>query len=358
MRDRLQKLLDLIAQVHEQVVRAYFVVGAPGAADTSSSDETSDAAPGPRSTGSTARREMMHPVGSERRLRVTHVTTYDYDGPVEHSYNEAHLCPRDMEFQRRLSHDLDIEPTPTTSFRYTDPFGNTVVTFGVAGGFERMSVVARSDVVVTTRPPPPSGLPWESVRTILDIDRSVVGREARRCRAASRLVPTSALFADYATASFTPRRPLVDAARDLMGRIHRDFAYEPGFTSVTTPVLEVFEHRRGVCQDFAHLMVACVRSLGLSARYVSGYVETVSALGAPVTLGADASHAWASVYCPGQGWLDLDPTNDQVVGDAYITTAWGRDYWDVSPLRGSVEGGGTSHTLQVSVAVEAVDAVA
>lgn len=143
---------------------------------------------------------------------------------------------------------------------------------------------------------------------------------------------------------------------DLSGRIHRDFVYEPGFTSVTTPLLDVLEYRRGVCQDFAHLAVGCLRSMGLAARYVSGYIETLRPEGQPRLLGADASHAWFSVYLPGWGWIDVDPTNDQVVADSHVTTAWGRDYWDVSPLRGSVDGGGMSHTLDVAVDVTLVQA--
>jgi transglutaminase-like putative cysteine protease len=138
---------------------------------------------------------------------------------------------------------------------------------------------------------------------------------------------------------------------DLAGRVHRGFVYEPGFTSITTPLLEMFEHRRGVCQDFAHLIVGCLRSLGLSARYVSGYIETSPPPGEERLVGADASHAWASAYLPGWGWVDIDPTNDQFVAESYVTTAWGRDYWDVSPLRGSVEGGGGSHHLDVAVDV-------
>ena len=147
-------------------------------------------------------------------------------------------------------------------------------------------------------------------------------------------------LAEYAQGSFHPGRPVVEAVLDLTDRIYREFDYEPGFTSIATPLLEVLEERRGVCQDFAHLMIGCIRSLGLAARYVSGYIETFPPPGQERLVGADASHAWASVYLPGWGWVDVDPTNDQFVAESYVTTAWGRDYWDVSPLRGSVEGGG------------------
>jgi transglutaminase-like putative cysteine protease len=212
-------------------------------------------------------------------------------------------------------------------------------------------VTATSEVIVAATAPAPPSPPWESAQWLLDIDRQPGSRHARQYRSPSRLVPASPDLADYALPSFGPGRPIVDAVVDLASRIHRDFIYEPGFTSVTTPLLDVLAYRRGVCQDFAHLAVGCVRSMGLAARYVSGYIETIPPEGHERLVGADASHAWFSVYVPGWGWVDVDPTNDQVVSDSYVTTAWGRDYWDVSPLRGSVEGGGTSHTMDVAVDV-------
>jgi uncharacterized alpha-E superfamily protein/transglutaminase-like putative cysteine protease len=293
-------------------------------------------------------------VTGDRLYHVTHTTTYEYAAPVEQSYNEAHLRPRQTDRQVCRAFDLGIDPEASTRFESVDPFGNSVATFVVQGGFERMVVTATSDVLVSPPPAPPSGPPWESVRTLLEIDRQATARDARRCRAPSRHVPTSAVLAEYATASFQPGRPLVQSVMDLTDRIYREFVYEPGFTSISTPLLEVFEQRRGVCQDFAHLMIGCIRSLGLAARYVSGYIETLPPPGQERLVGADASHAWASVYLPGWGWVDVDPTNDQFVAESYITTAWGRDYWDVSPLRGSVEGGGGSHQLDVAVDVTRV----
>jgi transglutaminase-like putative cysteine protease len=290
-------------------------------------------------------------VAEARVYRVTHTTTYEYAAMVEQSYNEAHLRPRPTDHQVCLEHTLSIDPAPSTRFESVDPFGNSVATFVVQGGFDRMAVTATSEVEVSPPPPPPAGPPWESVRTLLEIDRQTSARDARRCRAPSRLIPTSGALADYAQGSFEPGRPLVESVMDLTARIYREFHYEPGFTSISTPLLEVFEHRRGVCQDFAHLMIGCIRSLGLAARYVSGYIETFPPPGQTHLVGADASHAWASVYLPGWGWVDVDPTNDQFVAASYITTAWGRDYWDVSPLRGSVEGGGGSHHLDVAVDV-------
>jgi transglutaminase-like putative cysteine protease len=293
-------------------------------------------------------------VAEDRFYRVVHTTTYAYAALVEQSYNEAHLRPRQTDHQLCIEHSLDIDPAPSTRFESVDPFGNSVATFVVQGGFERMSVTATSEVRVSSPPPPPAGPPWESVRTLLEIDRQTSARDARRCRAPSRLIPTSNSLADYARGSFEAGRPLVESVMDLTARIYREFHYEPGFTSISTPLHEVLEQRRGVCQDFAHLMIGCIRSLGLAARYVSGYIETFPPPGQERLVGADASHAWASVYLPGWGWVDVDPTNDQFVAESYITTAWGRDYWDVSPLRGSVEGGGGSHHLDVAVDVTRV----
>lgn len=296
-------------------------------------------------------------VVESRIYEVTHRTTYEYGGPVEQSYNEAHLRPRATGHQRCESHTLEIEPEPTSRSEYVDAFGNSVTIFVVAGGFDRLSVTATSEVTVMAVPPSPPSLPWESAQWLLDIDRQAASRQARPFRAPSRLVPASPLLAEYAEPSFDVGRPLVEAVVDVASRIHRDFVYEPGFTSVTTPVLDVLGYRRGVCQDFAHLAVGCVRSMGLAARYVSGYIETIPPEGRERLLGADASHAWFSVYVPGWGWIDVDPTNNQLVSESYVTTAWGRDYWDVSPLRGSVEGGGSSHTLDVAVDVTRVTSV-
>lgn len=340
-----------LGAIHERLVATYFHAVIAGDADTAPAANPSIRSPRPVvETG--AGREPEE--GQPRTYRVSHRTTYEYNGPVEQSYNEAHLRPRATDRQHCDSHTLTIEPEPTSRSEYVDAFGNAVTIFVVEGGFQRLSVTATSEVTVHGTPPPPPSLPWESAQWLLDIDRQSGSRHARQYRAPSRLVPASPDLAQYALPSFGAGRPLVDAVVDLAGRIHRDFIYEPGFTSVTTPLLEVLQHRRGVCQDFAHLAVGCVRSIGLAARYVSGYIETIPPEGQPHLLGTDASHAWFSVYVPGWGWIDVDPTNDQLVSDSYVTTAWGRDYWDVSPLRGSVEGGGTSHTMDVAVDVTPV----
>ena len=296
-----------------------------------------------------------NPDAPTRRYRIRHRTLYTYGLAAEQSYNEAHLRPRDTERQQVLSHRLDIDPEPVSCFEHVDAFGNTMASFQVKGGFTRLEVVATSEVVLVAPALPTAGAPWESALRVLHSDRLPVAREARRYLSPSRLVPTAPALAEYAHPSFTRGRPLVEGAVDLCSRIHADFQYDPGFTSVTTPLLDVFEHRRGVCQDFAHLMVGCLRSLGLAARYVSGYLETAPAADQEKLIGADASHAWPSIFLPGWGWLDMDPTNDQLVDESYVTLGWGRDFWDVSPLRGSVDGGAGSQTLEVGVDVERVD---
>jgi len=350
----LADLAPAVRAVHDRIESSYFAPP-PATRDGATTGDDAGAVPPARVRGSAEDPGPDGGIGAtpgERAYRVVHRTTYDYDAPVDQSYNEAHLHPRDSARQRCVAHELAVDPAPRSVSEYRDLFGNSVTTFVVQGGFVHMAAVATSEVRVRALPPPPPGPPWESVRTLLDIDRQAEARAARRCRAASRLVPTAPALADYATVSFPPGRPLVEALAELAARIHRDFAYEPGFTSITTPLLEVLEARRGVCQDFAHLAIGCLRSLGLSARYVSGYVETRPPPGGERLLGADASHAWASAFLPGWGWVDVDPTNDRLVDESYITTAWGRDYWDVSPLRGSVEGGGDSHRLDVAVDVQ------
>lgn len=285
-----------------------------------------------------------------KNYRVVHRTTYRYDQPVEESHNETHLAPRTTWRQRVLSSQLDISPRPTSRSETADGFGNLMTSFAIGDRFDELTVTATSHVQLLAAPELPAAPPWESVCVTLDRDRRLDSRAARAFRSASRLVPAVEPLAAYAALSFEPRRPIVEAVRELCHRISQDFAYEPGFTSVTTPVLDVFEARRGVCQDFAHVAVGCLRSLGLAGRYVSGYIETFRPAGGQLT-GADASHAWASTYLPGWGWLDFDPTNDITICEQHITTAWGRDYLDVSPLRGSVVGGGARHTLEVSVEV-------
>jgi len=341
LRTQLGEVTALIGAVHERISSALFVE--PAVERT--------VAPSVRPLPDLSR-DASPPV--IRRFRVLHRTTYRYAEPAEESHNEAHLRPRPTLRQRVLSNDIWVDPAPVSHTDFVDGLGNHVSSFVVRGPFEELTVTATSDVELLAAGPVPTGPPWESVRSTLDRDRRLDTRAARVFRSSSRLVASNQALADYAELSFQPHRPITESVRDLCARINADFVYEPGFTSVTTPVIDVFEARRGVCQDFAHIAVGCLRSIGLAGRYVSGYVETFRSYADQLT-GADASHAWASTYLPGWGWLDLDPTNNMVVCEQHVTTAWGRDYLDVSPLRGSVIGGGPSHMLDVAVEVFALD---
>lgn len=283
---------------------------------------------------------------------IYHTTQYRYSEPVSQCHNEAHLSPRSLPHQQCLHSQLQIQPTPAVYQEREDFFGNRVVYFALQEPHTTLEVTALSEVQILPENLPHPGIvsAWEEVRTLLHhgLDSSVL--EARQFILDSPLVCISQTLASYAEPSFSNGRPLLEAVHDLMRRIFREFTYDPEFTTVTTPLNDVLVHRRGVCQDFAHLAIGCLRSLGLAARYVSGYLETLPPAGQPRLVGAAASHAWFSVYCPDLGWVDFDPTNDQIPTDRHITVAWGRDYSDVTPLKGTILGGG-EHELQVAVEV-------
>lgn len=288
------------------------------------------------------------------RYRVSHTTSYTYAEPVSLAHNETHLLPRDTDRQRVLAHRLEIDPKPAVVTERTDFFGNAVTYFALERPHTQLRVTAITDLEIdTARGPghPSSRLDWEAAgaRLLGAVDET--GLDARQYTLESPMVRTLPELQRYAGRSFAPRRPLVEAVRELMQRIHEDFAYKPGATSVATPLDEVFAKRRGVCQDFAHLAIACLRGQGLAARYVSGYIETLPPPGKEKLTGSDASHAWFAVFDPEVGWLDFDPTNNQIPMAQHITTAWGRDYSDVTPLKGVIFGGGT-HSAKVAVDVE------
>ncbi len=290
------------------------------------------------------------------RFKVTHRTRYSYTEPVSRAYNLAHLSPRSFGRQSCASSQLVVDPLPSHTAEWMDVFGNRVLHFALDHRHERLIVTATSEVeIAPTAPPPVLVHPpsWDQTRDYLRMHySSAEDLDAQHYLSPSPLAPASAELSAYADASFPAGRPLLDAVQDLMGRIHADFTYEPGFTSIATALGEVLAHRRGVCQDFAHLAIGALRSKGLAARYVSGYLETQPPPGQPRLRGADASHAWFSVYLPDLGWVDFDPTNNQIPMDRHITTAWGRDYADVTPLRGVIFGGGARHRLEVAVDVE------
>jgi transglutaminase-like putative cysteine protease len=288
------------------------------------------------------------------KYRVVHTTRYSYSQPVTLCHNEAHLRPRSFAKQRCIDSRLAVQPVPALTHERIDFFGNPVTYFAVQEPHDMLVVTATSSVDLEAAAPPDfeASLPWDTTTLRFAHDHSPAVIEARHFVLASPFVVTSSDLATFAQPSFSAGRPLLAAVHDLNQRIHREFVYDPNFSSIATPLSEVLTLRRGVCQDFAHLAIGCLRSLGLPARYVSGYLQSVPPAGQPRLVGADTSHAWFAAFDPNAGWVDFDPTNNQVVTDQHVTTAWGRDYSDVTPLKGVVFGGG-AHTLEVAVDIEA-----
>jgi transglutaminase-like putative cysteine protease len=280
--------------------------------------------------------------------RVSHVTTYLYTEPVSLCHNVARLIARYTPWQTVNTSELEISPLPAVRSQRIDYFGNQTTDFTIQEPHRELKLSASHLISVQGRTPQPDSTAWEVIRDQLESNRSADWIAATHFRFESRCVPTDPEYASYAATSFTAGRSVLDAVLDLTRRIHRDFVYDPKATTVTTSVREVFQARRGVCQDFAHVQLACLRSLGLAGRYISGYLMTTSPPGVPRLVGADASHAWISVFCGAAGWIEFDPTNDSKVGDRHILLAWGRDYTDVSPVKGVILGGG-QHRVEVSV---------
>ncbi len=288
--------------------------------------------------------------------RVVHKTSYRYPYPVAVGNHIACLTPRSLPHHRCEQHELRIKPRPATRTERVDYFGNQITLFTIQEPHEKLLVEARSFVTIDepAKSWPDQSWPWEQVAEFLPNDRSAAGLDAYQFVFESPRIRPSDQFASYAYQSFTPARPFAEALLDLTARINRDFSFDSKATTVRTSTEEVFRKRRGVCQDFAHLEIACLRSLNLGARYVSGYLRTYPPPGSPRMVGADASHAWVSAYCPGSGWLDVDPTNNVFPTEGHVTLAWGRDYGDVSPLRGMILGG-REHTLKVGVDIKPLD---
>jgi len=288
--------------------------------------------------------------------KIVHKTTYKYKQPVSFGNHVAYLTPRSEPYQACASHELLVTPTPVAMRERTDYFGNSFTFFTIQEPHEELKIEARSRVVAEGASVewPERSPAWDEVARSLPADLSAAGLDAYQFVFESPRVPLGAEFAVYASPSFSPSRPLIEALLDLTGRIYKDFRFDSKATDVRTSPVDVLRTRRGVCQDFAHMQVACLRSLGLAARYVSGYIRTFPPPGRPRLIGADASHAWTSVYCPGSGWLDVDPTNNLIPSDSHVTLAWGRDYGDVSPVRGVILGG-RDHKLEVGVDMEPLD---
>jgi transglutaminase-like putative cysteine protease len=289
------------------------------------------------------------------RFRVSHSTHYEYSEPVSLCHSIAHLKPRTSTHQVCLSSQVRVDPWPAVNRDHEDFFGNRVSYYSIQQSHSALEITAVSEVEVNgpELPDPTESAPWELVVERLRSHRDPRINCARIFTLPSPQVPLDADAVAFAASSFPAGRPVLEATLDLMGRIFAGFEYDPHFTNIATPVAEVVEHRRGVCQDFAHLAIAGLRGLGLAARYVSGYLETLPPPGQPKLQGSDASHAWFSLLVPDLGWVDFDPTNDQTPSGQHITTAIGRDFQDVTPVRGIFYGGGT-HELQVAVDVDRI----
>jgi transglutaminase-like putative cysteine protease len=286
------------------------------------------------------------------KFRITHTTQYEYEESIPLSHNIVRLRPRDFSMQTCLRHELIVIPAPAVKTVGLDYFGNHVTWFSLQESHTALKITSESEVQVdpATRPDLTQGPSWEQVLQILAAATDAQTLATRQFSFESPHVPLSAELAGYARVSFGADAPFLQCVLDLTERIYHDFKFLPGSTDVGTPVADVFHTRQGVCQDFAHLQIGCLRSMGFAARYVSGYVATHPPPGEPRLTGADASHAWVSVYAPDHGWVDFDPTNGLMPSDAHITVAWGRDYDDVGPAKGILIGG-QRHWMDVAVDV-------
>lgn len=289
------------------------------------------------------------------RYQILHDTHYRYASPVSLAQQLVHLWPRECPWQRCEERQLQVSPLPTRRRDEQDVFGNPLTRLGLEYQHDELVVSTRVRVEVLLREPPrlAASAPWEQARDALAYSRRALPAdvlEASRYRFESPFVRLKKRFVAFSEPCFGAGMPLLTAVHGLMDKIFREFTFDAGATQVATPLVEVLERRRGVCQDFAHLMLACLRSRGLAARYVSGYLLTRPPPGQARLIGADASHAWVSVFCPQQGWVDFDPTNNLLPALEHITLGWGRDFSDVSPLRGVILGGG-SHDPEVRVTV-------
>jgi transglutaminase-like putative cysteine protease len=285
---------------------------------------------------------------------ISHKTTYQYSSPVVQSQHLVHMSPRSAPGQIVHQHELSVDPAPAVRQHWVDAFGNSVVILDMEVPHREFVLRARS--TVETTPPPPidfaRSVAWDQLDTVVSAHTGTPDLDVVQFRCGSRLTMATLEIADYAEVSFAPRRPVLEATMDLVLRIYDEFTFDPKATDISTPIAQVLKQRRGVCQDFAHLAIACLRAQRVPARYVSGYILTKPPPGQARLLGTDASHAWISVWSPDTGWVDFDPTNGMFVADEHITIAYGRDYDDVSPISGVLIGGG-EHTVEVGVDVVA-----
>src|SRR5688572_13784072 len=292
-----------------------------------------------------------------QRYQISHETTYVYSTMVTSGHHFAHLSPRDTDYQKVISHALEVQPQPTETSNIVDYFGNNSVRFLITWQHDKLTVTANSIIDVTEKNFPESelNLPWETA--LSQSLYTVEPNEVAEMRLPSAHVECLPQTREYAERFFTPTRPWLEAVLDLTRHIREEFAYDTQATTISTPVAEVFFNKRGVCQDFTHLMLSCLRSLKLPARYVSGYILNEPPPGVEKLVGSDASHAWIETWLPGACWIGFDPTNGKLANIEFIILAWGRDFMDVTPLRGVVLGGG-DHTLEVRVTVTPLEATA
>lgn len=290
------------------------------------------------------------------RYRVRHLTEYKYNSPVTLCYNMTHLLPRDTAHQRCLSRRIAVTPTPVYQHEGSDYFGNPTFYFSIQEPHERLAIEVESQFELDELDLPNQlhlyPLTCGELRRALAESATPALRMAKEYVLDSGLIRRSAPLADYVADIFTDDAPLLSAALALTHRIFQEFTFDPVATSVSTPPEQVLQEKRGVCQDFAHLAIACLRSAGVPARYMSGYIETLPPPGQEKLVGADASHAWFAIFVPELGWAEFDPTNDLMPNGQHIVTAWGRDYADVTPLQGVIFDGGETLALQVSVDVQ------
>jgi transglutaminase-like putative cysteine protease len=283
-------------------------------------------------------------------FEITHTTQYAYETPVSHSLNEVRLTPRTLTNQEVRKTEIQVEPEPAFIHQRKDYYGNEATSFELFERHDHLEVKADSEVDVKpdTFEPAPS-ISWEDARRLIAEDSDATCIEASEFVYTSPYIPSLPAIGDYGRSTFKSGRPLLEVVRELTHRIHKDFQYRPQSTSIGIHLNDVMRHRKGVCQDFAHVMIGALRSQRLAARYVSGYVRP-----GPKVQGAQASHAWVSIFFPGSGWMGFDPTNDLMVADSHVTLAWGRDYGDVTPVRGISLGGG-GQTVNVEVYVRPVE---
>lgn len=288
------------------------------------------------------------------RFRIRHSTRYTYAHRVTQCYNLANVVPRNTARQRCISSRIVVSPHPAVTRKRTDYFGNEAYHFEIQKTHKELVITSESEIQINDLDRELNldlGVSYQEALDYLATTLNPETIEAREFLLNSPMIECSEALADYARPSFEPDRSLKACVSDLTSRIFTDFAYDPHFTTVATPLSEVLEHKRGVCQDFAHLQVGCLRSIGIPAKYVSGYIETLPAPGEKKLVGADATHAWIAYFSPNEGWVEFDPTNDKPANSQHIVTALGRDYYDVTPVKGVIFGGGEGPILSVSVDV-------